>query len=107
MAVFRISGVWKDHSTKTILAYAFHTLTDASKNQYTLAEKTTKAQAIALLETVGNSATTWEWDYATGDWKTGEKVEVVNGSTGKYLRSTRDGKVNDNLAHLINYQWIK
>lgn len=107
MAVFRISGVWKDFSTKTIVAYAFHTLTDESKNQYSLAVKKTKAEAILLLETAGNTATTWEWNYVRGDWNTGEKIEVVNGATGKYLRSKKDGQIIDNLAHLINYQWIK
>ena len=36
----------------------------------------------------------------------GEKVEVVNGSNGKYLRTNPDNTKTDNLAHLIDFDWI-
>jgi hypothetical protein len=33
-------------------------------------------------------------------------VEVIKGSTGKYLRSNPDNSLTDNLEHLIDYDWI-
>ena len=72
------------------------------KTVYTMrATKITKAQAIAFLETYGNSAVTWMWNYKTQGWIIGEIVEVVNNHNGKYLRSNRDNKLTNNLDHLI------
>lgn len=102
MAEFRISGIWKD-TNGVITDYAFHTVTD---NGATRATKKSKAQAIALLETNGNSAVTWLWNYSSAGWKIGETVLVVNGSNGKYLRSNPDNKLTDNLGHLIDFDWI-
>lgn len=102
MATYRISGVWKD-SNDTIVAYAFHTVNEKTVGR---AVKKTKAQAIAALETAGNTAKTWVWNYTKGKWDIGETVTVVNGSNGKYLRSNPDNKVTDNLAHLIDFDWI-
>ncbi len=103
MATFRISGIWKD-SNNVITHYAFHTVED---NSISRAAKKTKLEAITLLETIGNTATTWIWNYSESIWKIGEKVHVVNGSNGKYLRSNPDNKLTDNLNHLIDYDWIK
>lgn len=102
MAIYRISGVWKD-SNNVITHYAFHTVGEKSS---TRAIKKSKAQAIELLETSGNSATTWIWNYEQAVWNNGENVQVVNGSSGKYLRSDRDNKLTDNLGHLIDFDWI-
>lgn len=102
MAKYRISGVWKD-TNEAIVAYAFHTVYD---NHVGRAVKKTKAQAIAILEEQGNSATTWVWNYSTCKWSIGENVTVVNGTNGKYLRSNPDNKLTDNLGHLIDYDWI-
>lgn len=102
MAKYRISGVWKDLND-TIVAYAFHTVMESSTGR---AVKKTKAQAISLLETTGNSATTWVWNYVRGGWDVGETVTVVHGNSGKYLRSNPDKKVTDNLGHLIDFDWI-
>lgn len=102
MAKYRISGIWKD-SNDTIVAYSFHTVLENSTGR---AVKKTKAQAIALLETAGNSATTWVWNYGKGGWDIGETVTVINGNNGKYLRSNPDKKVTDNLGHLIDFDWI-
>jgi len=102
MAAYRISGVWKDGNT--IVAYAFHEVSD---DGVALATKKTKAQAIALLETRGNTATTWLWNYATASWRIGETVRVINGPQGKYLRSDPDNQLTDNLGHLIDYDWIR
>ncbi len=102
MAQFRISGVWKD-SNNVITHYAFHTIGETSISR---ASKTSKLQAIALLETKGNSATTWVWNYSLAKWSIGENVEVINGSNGKYLRSNPDNKITDNLGHLIDFDWI-
>ncbi|KOS07229.1 hypothetical protein AM493_15185 [Flavobacterium akiainvivens] len=104
MAEYRISGVWKD-TNNTIIAYAFHTVNDTGASA-SRAVKKTKAQAIALLEQAGNSATTWVWSYNKCIWIIGETVTVVNGSNGKYLRSNPDNKLTDNLGHLIDYDWI-
>ncbi|MDB5229670.1 MAG: hypothetical protein JWN76_475 [Chitinophagaceae bacterium] len=102
MGTYRISGIWKG-ANNVITHYAFHNVDTSSTGRAT---KLTKAQAISLVETRGNIVTTWLWDYAKAFWKTGEKVEVVNGSTGKYLRSNPDNILTDNLGHLIDFDWI-
>lgn len=102
MTKFRISGVWKN-SNNVITAYSFHTVEETGTSR---AKKTPKTEAIALLEKAGNTATTWMWNYLEGRWKVGENVTVVNGSTGKFLRSNPDNKLTDNLAHLIDFDWI-
>jgi hypothetical protein len=102
MTKYRISGVWKN-SDNTITDYAFHTLNEDSISR---ASKKNKASAITLLETNGNEAFTWIWNYLESKWKIGEKVQVVNGANGKYLRSNPDNKLTDNLEHLIDFDWI-
>lgn len=102
MAVYRISGVWKNLNS-VITAYAFHKV---NSDHIERAVKKTKAEAIALLEIPGNSATTWIWNYDSARWNVGENVQVVNGANGKYLRSNPDKQITDNLAHLIDYDWI-
>lgn len=102
MAVYRISGVWKD-SNNVITHYAFHEVGEESTSR---AIKKAKHDAVKLLETRGNTATTWVWNYAKATWKIGEEVTVVNGSNGKYLRSNPDDKKTDNLGHLIDFDWI-
>ncbi|WP_259069928.1 DUF3892 domain-containing protein [Mucilaginibacter sp. X4EP1] len=99
MAQYKISGIWKD-ANGVITHYAFHTVT---KDGFTRATKTTKADAIKLLSHSSNEAMTWIWNYTTAFWKDGEKVAVINGS---YLRSNPDNKITDNLAHLIDYDWL-
>jgi hypothetical protein len=59
MVKYRISGVWKDINN-VITHYAFHTV---SENTISRAVKKTKLEAIKLLETYGNTATTWVWNY--------------------------------------------
>lgn len=102
MAEYRISGIWKN-TNNVITDYAFHTVGETTISR---AIKKTKAQAIALLEINGNSATTWIWDYSRAKWKIGETVQVISGSNGKYLRSNPDNKLTDNLEHLIDFDWI-
>jgi hypothetical protein len=102
MTIYRISGVWKNDDG-IITHYALHTVEGTSA---TRAVRKTKAEAIKLLETSGNSATTWLWDYSRSKWKIGENVEVVNGSNGKYLRSDPNSTKTDNLDHLIDFDWI-
>src|SRR5262245_9025512 len=102
MAQYRISGVWKN-SNNIITHYAFHTV---GERYTTKAQKKTKLEAIALLEVPGNIAYTWVWNYNLAKWDIGEKVEVVNGIGGKYLRSNPDNKLTDNLGHLIDFDWI-
>jgi hypothetical protein len=102
MAQFRITGVWKD-SNNVITYYAFHTVGNGST---TRGVKTSKAQAISLLESPENSATTWIWNYTKEIWSIGETVQVINGDKGKFLRSKHDNSIVDNLSHLIDYDWI-
>ena len=102
MAQYRISGIWKD-TNNVITAYAFHTV---SENSISRAEKISKARAIQLLETTGNIADTWVWNYSQARWIIGERVQVVTGSNGKFLRSNPDNKLTDNLEHLIDFDWI-
>lgn len=103
MAKFRITGVWKD-SNNVITHYAFHTV--YPENKVGRAIKMSKTEAITHLEKQENEATTWIWDYLSSNWKIGENVEVVKGSTEKYLKTNPDDKLKDNLAHLINFGWI-
>lgn len=102
MALYRISGVWKN-TDNVITHYAFHTVGETSISR---AVKKTKVDAIKLLETGGNTATTWLWNYNISGWNVGESVEVVNGTDGKYLRSNPNDKKTDNLGHLIDFDWI-
>lgn len=102
MTVYRISGIWKN-SSDVITHYAFHKVSETSISRAT---KKSKSQAIELLETSGNSATTWVWNYRTAEWNIGETVRVVNGGNGKYLRSDPDNQLTDNLGHLIDFDWI-
>lgn len=102
MAEYRISGVWKN-TNDVITHYAFHKINENSTSR---AKKTIKAEAIRILEESGNSATTWVWNYNISGWSVGENVEVVNGNNGKYLRSNRDDAKTNNLAHLIDFDWI-
>ena len=102
MATHRISGVWKD-TNNVITHYAIHKINNGS---ITRAQKYTKLQAIALLETPGVSSTTLLWNYQNSFWQIGENVKVVNGHYGKYLRTDPDNTRTDNLAHLIDYDWV-
>lgn len=102
MPQYKISGVWKD-SNNIITHYAIHSPVQGG---LTRATKYSKAQAVALLEVPGNSAITWLWSYTNAYWVDGQRVEIVDGSSGKYLRSDRDNRLTDNLGHLINFDWI-
>jgi hypothetical protein len=99
MAKFKISGVWKD-AQGVITHYAVH---HPAETGFYKAVKTAKVAAVQLLSIQGNSAMTWLWDYTLAYWKDGAAVEVIQ---GQFLRTVHDGKVSDNLAHLINYEWL-
>ena len=102
MTEYRISGVWKD-SNDIITHYAFHEVTSKTVSR---AQKKSKSDAIALLKKSGNIASTWLWNYKASKWEIGEKVTVIDDLKGKYLRSNPDNKLTDNLAHLIDFDWI-
>lgn len=102
MAKYKISGVWKDNDG-VITHYAVHTVTDTG---HTRGQKMLKKDAILLLDKPENSAVTWMWNYSKSFWQDGATIEIVNGITGKYLRTIHDSTMRDNLAHLINYNWI-
>ena len=97
-----ISGIWKGLNN-VITHYAVHAV---GENSTSRAQKLTTAQTITLVEVVGNTVTTWVWNYAQANWRAGETVSVVNGQNGKFLRSSPDSTLTDNLAHLVDYDWI-
>ena len=99
MAELKISGVWKAPDGE-ITHYAIHTVhtTGVSRGM-----KTPKSVAVRLLNQTTNEAVIWLWDYQKALWKDGERITVINNS---YLRSNPDNKLTDNLAHLINYDWV-
>lgn len=102
MATYRISGVWKD-TNNAITHYALHLVGSSTIGR---GEKTTKAETIRLLKVQGNSAVTCMWDYNTARWRPGETIEVVDDRSGKYLRTDPNSRLTDNLAHLIDYDWL-
>jgi hypothetical protein len=101
MAQYEISGVWKD-SNGVITHYTIHEEKTGWKGV-----KTSKSDALKLIDTPHSKATTIIWNYKTSNWVIGEPVHVVDGSNGKFLRSNPDGKASDNLAHLINFEQLK
>lgn len=102
MANYLISGVWMSPNG-VITHYAIHELIGDDIHP---AKKYSKVDAIELLETSGNSARTCMWSYKDAVWVGGEDVEVIDGSTEKYLRSDPDNTKTDNLAHLIDCAWM-
>jgi hypothetical protein len=99
MANYKISGIWKN-SDNVITHYAFHEIGEKFIDR---GKKTSKAEAVKILSISSNEAVTWLWNYKTAYWTDGAKVDVVN---GEYLRTVHDSKVVDNLAHLIDYDWL-
>lgn len=101
MAEYRISGVWKN-SKGVITHYAFH---DKSSNGVSRARKVSKFDAIILIEN-GNKAKTMTWDYKRVGMFVQENIVVVDNPKGnKFLRSTPDNHVGDNLENLIDMYW--
>ncbi|MCR8560391.1 hypothetical protein KXD93_22245 [Mucilaginibacter sp. BJC16-A38] len=99
MAKYKISGVWKDDKG-VITHYGMHAVNTTGISRVT---KTNKAEAVRILSIPTNEGVTWIWDYSNTSWKEGAKVEVIS---GQFLRTIHDGKIIDNLAHLINYNWV-
>lgn len=104
MAKYAISGVWKN-TQGTITHYAVHEFNE-QENSMELGVKMTKATAVRLLENYQNSAITILWNYAQLGWVKGTTINVVGTAADRYLRTTQDGTVRDNLGHLINYGLI-
>ncbi|SHG67314.1 Protein of unknown function [Chryseobacterium oranimense] len=102
MAKYAISGVWKN-GDDVITHYAFHEMNEEGNFR---AVKKSKSEAIKLLETSGNTAITWIWNYKDSKWNSGQNVVVANDSDGKYLKTSPDNKEMNNLKHLIDYYWI-
>lgn len=103
MTVIKISGIWKD-ADGLITHYAIHKV---NASYSTRAVKTSKSDTIKLLEKTDNMAYTWIWNYESSRFVDGQKVEVINALTGKYLSTDADNKLTDNLEHLIDFDWIK
>ncbi len=103
MANYRISGVWTDENN-VITHYAFHELS-FDETMIGPATKTSKIEAIRIVENRFNNVLTWIWDYKNSFWKDGAEVHVVDANP-KFLRTNHDNKVIDNLSHLIDYRYI-
>ncbi|RZJ36566.1 MAG: DUF3892 domain-containing protein [Flavobacterium sp.] len=104
MANYMISGVWKD-GTGRITHYAFHDLANQNRTMG-LASKITKARAIEIVSNSQNSVVTGIWNYTSEGWQIGTDVHVVGTVPNRYLRTTHDNTVRDNLSHLINYGFV-
>ena len=65
----------------------------------------TEAEVIQLIDNK-KSVITIVWDYTSSGWQKGEYVKVVQGQYRRYLRTHRDNTVNDNLDHLLRYDWV-
>lgn len=100
MAEYKISGIWK--TGNAITHYAMHKVNEDSISR---AKKISKKDAIELLENPKNTAITWIWNYKRNFWDDGQIVEVVDAAE-KYLKTNPDSKETNNLAHLIDYDWI-
>jgi len=105
MAHYAISGIWKNGSG-TITDYAIHIADRKENTVNTPAKKYSKAEAVQLLENSQNSAETILWNYTSKSWQWGTDVNVIGTGENKYLRTTQDGTVRDNLDHLINYSFV-
>lgn len=103
MAAIKISGIWKD-ADGLITHYALHIV---NTSYTTRAVKKSKSDSIKLLEKSDNTAYTWIWNYDSSRFVDGQKVEVINALTGKYLSTDSNYKLTDNLEHLIDFDWIK
>lgn len=106
MADYRITGIWTN-SEGVITHYAMHLRKKKiGKENFTLykAEKVAKDDAVKLLLN-GNTAKTYMWNYKTGRFDEGAKVEVIEGKP-LFLRTDRDSTEKDNLSHLIDYGFI-
>ena len=107
MANYRISGIWRKNDG-VITDYALHDL-ELKANR---ARKVPKAEAVRIVEAeikAGGTVLTWLWNYSQSMWEDGGEVivmpaKVVGGE--KYLQTTHDDTVRDNLLHLIDYDWI-
>lgn len=96
MANYYITGVWK--AAGVITSVMLHNV-DYSNNLL-LGKKTAEQSAIALIE-AGHNIKTLKWDYSKGWWSTGASVTVVQLGLKKFLRTSKDATVTDNLDNLI------
>ncbi len=106
MAEYRISGIWTDKKG-VITHYAIHQrFKEENGHSIGKAVKTSKADAIVLVENKANTVKTYIWNYKLRMWEAKEDVHVAGSGSSKYLRSNHDNTVQDNLLHLIDYKFI-
>lgn len=87
-----------------ISAYAFHKVEEGGM---TRAKKVNKATAISRVANTENTVMTMMWDYKAASWRDGEVVDVIGTGDDRYLRTRPDSRLTDNLAHLIDYDWVE
>ncbi|SIT08930.1 Protein of unknown function [Chryseobacterium ureilyticum] len=104
MRNYVISGVWRDF-TGTITDYAVHAVTNINPPHFSFdqATKYSKADAIALFDNPRISVWTVIWNYTTKAWHSESEVSVIGHGIDRYLRSSPNGIIQDNLEHLIDY----
>ena len=103
MAKYRISGIWKNDKDE-ITHYGLHKVVPGGT---TRVDKIAKSEAVELLSKPENSAVVWVWDYSTANWRKEEDIHIVHTSNGSYLRSNPDHEKTDNIANLIDYNWVR
>lgn len=101
MANYYITGVQKDNGVITHVM--LHSVNES--NQLQKGSKVSEQYAISLRE-AGHFIKTLKWDHETAWWKGGATVNVVQEGSRKYLRTSRDATVTDNLDNLIRLNEI-
>jgi hypothetical protein len=100
-AHYFISGVW--HNTTGTRNYISHVLLHKADPDGTfyLGEKKTKNEVLALLD-AGYVIRTIYWDYESAVFQRGAEVHPERLGTNRYLRSSPDATVIDNLDNLVD-----
>ena len=98
-ADYLISGIWQ---TKTVNStYISHVFIHVDTAQgFQPGKKISRPEVVALLK-AGKTIKTMQWNYTKGTWNMGADVGRVTMGGIEYLRSHKDGTVNDNLDNLI------
>jgi len=98
-ADYLISGIWQTKTANsTYISYVFLHVDTAQGFQSGI--KTSRTEVVRLLK-AGKTIKTIQWNYANGTWNMGADVGHVTIGGVEYLRSHKDGTINDNLDNLI------
>lgn len=98
-ADYLISGIWETTSNNTS-QISYVNLHVDKDDHVGKGVKTSRADAIKLIK-AGKTIATMMWNYQTGKWSKGAEVDYFVREGVEYLRTHKDGKVNDNLDNLL------